>query len=122
MISKTNIPLKQSCDKVSTTQKKQYYSVEFTLDEIVPLYQFKLRKNQTMNLFVLVKEDSKILNGLKVGRVLNMKYYSADTSYPPEYRTTLINNIINDKNGRFSGHCMVGLSILPTHQPPTQLN
>ncbi len=115
MISKSNTPLKE-LNEMELTKRERYYSVEFTVDELVPLYHFKLWNSQTMDLFVLVKEDSEILNRLEVGRVLKMKYYNDDISYPPEYRTTQINNITKDKDGRFSGHCLVGLSILPSHQ------
>ena len=116
MISKSNTPLNHSYSEIDIHENNRYYSVEFTLDEILPLYQFKLRNNESMALFVLVKEDSEILNRLTVGRVLKMKYYNSDVSSPPEYFTTQISDIVNDKEGRFSGHCMVGLSILPGNQ------
>lgn len=113
MILKSKTPLDQGYNEMDVAE--QYYSVEFTIDKLMPLYQFKLWNNQTMDLFVLIKEGSEILDRLEVGRVLNMKYYNSDGSCPPEYRVTQINNIINDKNGRFSGHYMVGLSILSTN-------
>lgn len=112
MLSKRMTPSNQSYTAMNDHQKNRYYSVEFNLDDIVPLYQFKLRNSESMSLFVLVKEDSEILNQLEVGRVLEMKYYNADITCPPEYRTTQINNITNERAGRFSGHCVVGLSIL----------
>lgn len=115
MISKRITPSNQNCDDIKYAQVDRYYSVEFTLDEVVPLYQFKLRNSEAMSLFVLIKDNSEILNRIEVGRVLKMKYYNADISCPPEYRTTQISNIKSDHNGRFSGHCMVGLSILPTN-------
>lgn len=116
MISKRKTPTNPNYTEVNSHQVDQYYSVEFSLDDPMPLYQFKLRNSESMALFVLVKEDSEILNRLEVGRVLKMKYYNTDKNCPPEYRTTQINTIINDKEGRFSGHCMVELFILPAHQ------
>ncbi len=121
MISKSNTPLNYCHNEFDIHIIDQYYSVEFKLDEVVPLYQFRLRNNETMALFVLIKEDSEILNRLKVGRVLKMKYYNTDISCPPEVLQTQISHIINDKEGRFSGHCMVGLSILSQHNN-NQLN
>ena len=121
MISKSNTPLNNSRAEFEPTEMNQYYSVEFTIDEIVPLYQFRLRNNENMALFVIVKEDSEILNRLEVGRILKMKYYNTDVSCPPEVLQTQIINIRNDKEGRFSGHCMVGLSILSPHKN-NQLN
>jgi len=60
----------------------------------------------------LVKEDSDILNHLKVGDTLNMKYYCKELGYPPESRTTIIRDITRKDQGRFKGHCFVGLQIL----------
>ena len=116
MDSKINIFSIQDHNEWDSSQKNRYYSVEFTLDELVPFYQFKLRNSESIPLFVLIRKDSEILNRLEVGRVLKMKYYSEDISCPPEYLITQINNICTDKEGPYSGHCVVGLSILPNHQ------
>lgn len=116
MLSRRITPSSKDFNELNDQQTHKYYSVEFTIDDILPLYQFKLRNSESMSLFVIVKEDSEILNQLEVGRVLKMKYYNSDISCPPEYRKTQINNITNEKNGRFSGHCMVGLSILSPYQ------
>ena len=116
MDSNINIFSIQDQNESDGSQTNRYFSVEFTLDEIVPLYQFKLRNSESMPLFVLIRKDSVILNRLEVGRVLKMKYYSEDISCPPEYRTTQIKDISTDQEGPYSEHCVVGLSILPTHQ------
>ena len=115
MIPKINIPSNQGYNEKEGSFENRYYSVEFTPHEFAPFYQFKLRNSETMTLFVLIKEDSEILKKLEIGQVLKMKYYSEDISCLPEYRTTQINHISADKDGRYKGHCMVGLSILPTH-------
>jgi hypothetical protein len=61
---------------------------------------------------VLVKEDSDLLNHLKVGDILDLKYYTTDSSRPIEYLKTEIRHITKDEKGRFKGLYLVGLSIL----------
>jgi hypothetical protein len=66
---------------------------------------------------VLVKEDSNLLNYLKVGDILNLKYYTTDLSSPIEYLKTQIRNIRKGDKGRFKGLYLVGLSIVENQNP-----
>ena len=99
-------------DRRSEPRKKvdQYYSVEIPISELGVVYQFKIWNIESTSLFVLVKEDSGILPWLKVGDILNMKYYSTD--YPVEYLDTEIRNITKQDQGRLKGHYLVGFEIL----------
>jgi tetratricopeptide (TPR) repeat protein len=60
----------------------------------------------------LIKENSDILPRLRVGDILEMKYYSASSAYESEPRKTVIREITRDDQGPFKGHYLVGLEIL----------
>ena len=90
----------------------RYYSVEFSIREAAYVYQFKIWDISPKGICVLVKEDSGLLNRLKAGDRLNLKYYTTDSSRPIEYLETEIRDIAKDEKGRFRGLYLVGLSIL----------
>jgi hypothetical protein len=97
----------------------KYYSVEFALHAQHPVYQFKLWRSTQKALFFLVKENSAVLSGLKVGNVMPMKYYSDETLHPTMMLKTQIHGIINETHGRFRGHCRIKLEIVQnTTQSP----
>ena len=97
-----------------------FYSVEFSVNGIKLLYQSKLWNSSTAPMFALVKEDSDILNRINVGDVLNMKYYSTDVQSPTRNYDTKIEFISRDHDGRFKGHYLVGLAILPDQNREAQ--
>lgn len=92
----------------------QFHSVEFLSPEIQILYQFKLWNSKSEPLFVLVKEKSDILEYLKTGNVFKMKYYGTDSGCPTKCMQTQIENISKEDQGRFKGHYLVSLSIMPS--------
>ena len=61
---------------------------------------------------VYIKEDSVVLKHLRVGDILEMKYYPATLSEQAEYFKTEIRYITKERRGRFRGHYMVDLSII----------
>ena len=91
--------------------RNQYYSVEFSLKESIFLYQFKIRNISPEGICVLVREDSDLLNYIKAGDILDLKYYKTDSSQSAELKTE-IRHIGEDDTGRFKGLYLVGLSIL----------
>jgi len=93
-------------------QVDQYYSVEFSLSGCAFVYQFKIRKVSLKEICVLVREDSDLLNHLKVGDILNLKYYTTNSFRPVEYLKTEIRHISQNDKERFRGLCVVGLLIL----------
>jgi hypothetical protein len=95
----------------------QFYSVEFSLDGLEMAYQFKIWNVASRSMCVLVKEDSEILSRLKVGEVLNMKYYTHDRICPTTCLETAIRHITRDDHGRFKGHYLVGLEIIMDSSP-----
>ena len=100
-------------DKTSNSEaKRTYYSVEFSVAGIRTAYQFKLRKDSPEKMYVLVKEESAILGKLRVGDILNMKYYTRDKTDPFKYHATAIPHISREKEGPLKGHYLVGLEIM----------
>ncbi len=91
--------------------RNQYYSVEFSLKKSIFLYQFKIRSISPEGICVLVREDSDLLNYIKAGDILDLKYYKTDSSQSAELKTE-IRHIIENDTGRFKGLYLVGLSIL----------
>ena len=98
----------------------QYYSVEFSIRDCPFTYQFKIWDISLKGICVLVKEDSDLLNYLKVGDILNLKYYTTDTSKPIEFLKTEIRHITKDETGRFKSLYLVGLSILEKETSPSK--
>ena len=96
----------------SNEQRRSYYSVEFTVAGLRTSYQFKIWNDSPKNMYVMVKEESAILEKLRVGDILNMKYYSHDESDPFKYHETTIPHISREKEGRLKGHYLVGLEIM----------
>jgi len=90
----------------------RYHSVEFSIRHSAYAYQFKIWDMSPKGICVLVKEDSDLLNHLKVGDILSLKYYSTDSSKPTEYLKTEIRHITKDDTGRFKEVYSVGLSTL----------
>ena len=95
-----------------TVKSKEFYSVEFFVDKLFLLVQFKIWNTQSKPMFVLVKESSEIISHLQVGDVINMRYYSYSSSLLTIELETEIEYIVLDKNQRFRGHYLVGLKIL----------
>jgi len=89
----------------------QYHSVELLIKELVYIYRLKIWNISSKGMCVLIKEDSVLLNHLKPGEILDMKYYSDDASHSHEVLKTKISHVEKDER-RFKGHYMIGLSIL----------
>ncbi len=89
----------------------RYNSVEFSLDNLVPSYVFKVRDLSSSGLGVLVKENSQVLAHIKVGDILSLKYHGSGEETTVDHYKTEIRHITEDDK-RFPGHRLVGLSIL----------
>lgn len=90
----------------------QYHCVEFQIYSIGLFYQFKIWDISTKGMCLLVKENSGVLNHIKVDDVIDMKYYPKESSASIEEIKTQIRHITKSEHGRFKGHYLVGLSIL----------
>ncbi len=89
----------------------QFYSVEFSVQNVKFLYQFKIWKLPSNSAFVLVKDNSEILNWIKTGDTLFMKYYSSDPKGSTQEISTRILDITKHYEGRFKGHYVVSLGV-----------
>ena len=90
----------------------KYSSVEFSIKELVYNYQFKIWEISPSGMSILVKEDSAVLEHVKVGDILDMKYYPVDLSEEPASLKTEIRHITKDDQDRFKGHYLIGLAII----------
>ncbi|MBU1170531.1 MAG: hypothetical protein KKD44_13290 [Proteobacteria bacterium] len=90
---------------------KEYYSVEIHIEGSGQVNQFVIYDMSSSGLCLLVREDSLILNKIKVGKKYKMKYYPVDLLGNVEYIDTQIRHITKSKNHSLSGHYMVGLSL-----------
>jgi hypothetical protein len=87
-----------------------YYSVEFNLNGKGPSYLFKLRNKTSNKPYILVKKDSSVFNGLKVGDILDMEYNQSESSVAGKLFKTLITSKI--PHDRYTGYSIVELSII----------
>ena len=92
--------------------EKKYYSVQFAVKDLGYFYQFKIRDVSALGLCILVDEKSKVLKHLKVGDVLEMKYYLSESMGTTETFKTKIRHITKDADKRFKGHYQIGLQTL----------
>jgi hypothetical protein len=99
----------------------EFYSVEFPLGHIQPLYQFKLWRSDQNTFFLLAKESSGLVSRLKVGHIVPMKYYSEDAMHATEVHNTQIMEIVKETQGRFSGHYRIELDIVLDGQNESQI-
>ncbi|MFO7459641.1 MAG: hypothetical protein R6X07_03390 [Desulfatiglandales bacterium] len=90
----------------------RYYSAEFLVEELGVVYQFKIWDVAESALSLLVNEKSGVLDLLKVGDTLRVKYYSKDSVYQSEYQKTAVRHITKNDEGRLKGHFLIGLEIL----------
>ncbi|RJQ57206.1 MAG: hypothetical protein C4530_13090 [Desulfobacteraceae bacterium] len=90
----------------------RFYSVEFSKKGMDAIYQFKIWNISPKGMCILVKENSALVRHLKVGDVLDMKYYPSDDTGPVERCKTEITHITKDAEGKFKGHFLVGLSMV----------
>jgi len=90
----------------------RYSSVEFSINNLHYIYQFKIQENSSSGMGVYVKEDSAILKHLRVGDIFEMKYYPESLSEQAEYLKTEIKYITKANQGRFRGHYLDDISII----------
>ena len=106
------IPESDDKKKESDFESSRYHSVELQIDDLSFPYQFKLRNNSSKSMHFIVHENSDVLRGLHVGKILNMKYYSVDFFGTAKVMKTEITNISRVYDGKFRGHYIVDLSII----------
>ncbi len=95
-----------------STRPKRYHSAELVVDGLANAYQFKIWCMDAAPMCFLVREDSEILQRIREGDILPVKYYSHESPYPSDFISTEIRNITRTDQGPFRGHYMVGIRIL----------
>jgi len=91
---------------------KDFYGVEFSLPHIEYVHQFGLWNLSNQGLCILVRPDSRILEALSVGLILDMKFYGPEDASVPRTLKAEIRHITRAEEGRFRNHVLVGVSIL----------
>ena len=84
----------------------------------VPLYQFKLKDTSHNGASVLVKDDSFMINYLKVGKTLQINFSSDHRSDHNGVFESEIMHITKVDKGRYKGHYLVGVRILSKNDVP----
>lgn len=90
----------------------KYYTVEFLVNDIRLEYRFKIWDISSHGISLLVDEDSDLLNYLKVGDVIYLRYHTDKSLKPVDYVKTSIRHISREAVEHINGCCVVGLSIL----------
>ena len=90
----------------------QYCCVEFSISKGEPNYLFEIRDMSSSGMCIIVKEGSDVLNHLKVGDIIDMKYYHPKKAERPESIRAEIKHITEDDLGRYKGNYLVGLSVV----------
>ena len=102
------------CELESIDTLEKYYSVEFSLNSKGPAYIFRLRDISLNCPSILVKEDSSVLEQMKVGDILNMGYGTQESSGCTKFLKTQI--ISKGSHHFFKGHSLIELSVLDEHK------
>ena len=90
----------------------RYHSVQIKKPEFELAYHFRIRNISAKGMCILVRQDSKIMEYLHIGDILDMQFYPLKQSDPIENSKVEIKHISKDDDGRFRGHYLVGLNKL----------
>ncbi len=93
-------------------ESRENASVEFIPGNHSMAYQFKLRDFSAKGLGIIVRKDSKVLQYIKKGDILDMKYYPNEVTGNPVSHRTQIKHISDPEPGKHQDHMLVGLLIL----------
>jgi hypothetical protein len=97
---------------ISERDLEQYYCVEIPVSRINTVYQFKIWEVEYMSLSILIDECSDLLNWIKTGDRLKMRYYSHDPENPYQDLYTELIYIERQGHGRLRDHYLAGIEIM----------
>ena len=97
--------------KETRDKSKKFHSVEMKLSTL-PIYLFKLKDISSKGACFFIKEGSAILEHLKVGQILNMRYHSEEEMEPTTVFKSEIKHITKIEENSYKGHYLVGIKIL----------
>ena len=98
------------------TVLEEFQSVQFSVQDLPYLYQFKIRDVSSQGLCILVRQDSNILPHLVVGNILEMEYQKTPSTEHGQVFQTRISHVTHQDQGRFRGHSLVGLKVVDTRK------
>jgi hypothetical protein len=78
----------------------------------VPVHKVKLKDISSKGACIFFKDNSSLLNHLKIEQKVKVKYFLEERSEPSEMFQAKIKHITEVKEGRFKGNYSAGLSIL----------
>jgi hypothetical protein len=87
------------------------YRVEIKLVG-APIYQFRVKDVTSDDAGILIKEDSKFLNMIEVGQIVDADFISPEGTDPTGNYRAEIRHITKPNEGKNKGHFLVGLKIL----------
>ena len=87
------------------------YRVEIKLTG-APIYQFRVMDVSSDGAVSLIKEDSKFLNMIEVGQIVDTEFISPEGTNPAGNYRAEIRHITKPDKGKNNGHILVGLKIL----------
>ncbi len=90
----------------------QYRSIEIDLQKNLPVFQFQLRDISPCGLGIIVKEDSEVLEHLKAGQMVTIRYNPKNPHDTAYHIKTEIRHVTHVAEGRYSGHYLIGFAIL----------
>ena len=87
---------------------QRFQSVELFIEGVECPHQFPIWEREPATMFVLVKQNSEILGHLRVGDVMDMKYYTEDSFCRTRTMETEISHMSREDEGRFQGQPLHG--------------
>jgi tetratricopeptide (TPR) repeat protein len=88
-----------------------FYIAEIELSKIDLIYQLRLRGLNGNKASFFIKEDSSIFNKLKVGNILEMKYWISGKTKTTKFAKAKVKNITKRNQEPFKDHHLVFLSL-----------
>ena len=92
------------------------YRVEIKLIG-APIYQFRVQDVSSDGAGILIKEDSKFLNLIEVGQIVDAEFISPEGTDPAGDYKAEIRHITKPNEGKHKGHFLVGLMIIEKIDP-----
>lgn len=87
-------------------------SVEFSVNTLELVYQFKIIETSASGMSFIIKEGSVVLEHMKEGMVIDMKFYPEGVREAPRFLKTKIMHITKSETSRFRGHYQVGIMLV----------
>jgi hypothetical protein len=95
----------------SAHQTDECYTVELIFDGNHTARQYKVWHKATTYMCVLLEEPSDILNRVRVGDRMNIRYFDTDQTVPSECLKTEVRNVKKGNQGRLKGQYLLDLQI-----------